>query len=96
MIYNLTYEQRTELCRKLQAIRDKDDDFEIILDYNNVQIHAYGKITIDGYYEDDYLNGTGAFVETHRDFYIEIFALVLGEECDVDQETVKLARAILA
>lgn len=28
----------------------------------------------DGYFEDDYYNGTGAFIETSRDFWIENLA----------------------
>jgi len=53
-------------------------------------------LEIDGYVEDDYYNGTGAFVETSVDFYIESADSYTedGEETDNDFDEDELYKIV--
>ena len=79
----LTKEQRDMVLRRLS---DVQDDFCICVDVaEGITIQAKGYLYIEGYRENDYHNGTGAFVETSRtaDIILTAFVGEDGEECEV-------------
>lgn len=82
----LTKEQRNMVLRELS---DVQDDFCVCVDVaGNITVQAKGYLYVDGYRENDYYNGTGAFVETSRtaDVILTAFVGEDGEECEVDAE----------
>jgi len=70
----LTREQREQVMNALAKVHDREGDFDIDIDLGDLMVNASGYIDIDGYVEDDYMNGTGAWVETFRYASVEIYA----------------------
>lgn len=82
----LTKEQRNMVLRELS---DVQDDFCVCVEVaEDITIQAKGYLYIDGYRENDYYNGTGAFVETSRTADVTLTAFVGedGEECEVGSD----------
>ena len=49
--------------------------FDIDVELNDdITVHMTGRLDTDGYYENDYYNGTGAYIETYRSANIELTA----------------------
>lgn len=79
----LTTEQQDKVLQKLQG---QQGDFDIYIELNkSLTIQAQGYVYSDGYVEDDYLNGTGAFIETGRtaDVILTAFVSNDGEDEEV-------------
>lgn len=72
----LSEEQREAIKSELQNIRDESGNFNIDVDLDEYVATVSGWIEIDGYVEDDfhcgYMNGTGAWIETHREVSVSI------------------------
>jgi hypothetical protein len=84
----LTEEQREEIKSSLQGAHDESGSFNIQVDLEDYVAEVVGFVEIDGYTEDDYFNGTGAWVETYRD--ASVFITLIdegGNEYIVDQES---------
>ena len=66
----LSEEHREAIKSALQDVRDESGNFNIDVELDEYIATVSGWIEIDGYTEDDYhcgyMNGTGAWVETHR------------------------------
>ena len=83
---DLTREQRDMVLRELDG---QQGNFDIFVELNDsLTIEAEGYVYVDGYVEDDYLNGNGGFNETSRtaDVILTAFASDKGENeevCDV-------------
>lgn len=93
----LTTEQRKTLVERLADVYGA---FDIDIDIDdNLTINAVGNIETDGYYEDDYYNGTGAWVETYRSAWVELAATVYSEDdsetCNVDEVTAQATEKFL-
>ena len=85
----LTQEQKDIVLSKLE---EQQGDFDIFIEIDeNLTIEAKGYMYENGYREKDYLNGTGAFVETSRDADVILTAFVSEagdneEVCDVESD----------
>ncbi len=75
----LTQDQMSKVLDELNGIGTGSFDIEIEID-DTLTVQATGWLEIDGYVEDDYFSGTGAFVETYRAANIELTAQVYDEE----------------
>lgn len=63
----LTDRQLDAIKEKLAEARNENEAFNVEIDLGDgLTIVAYGWVEIDGYTENDYHRGTGAFVETYR------------------------------
>lgn len=91
----LTQAQVDAICNKLAEVHDTSDSFNIDIDIDELSVTAEGIIEIDGYVEDDYYNGTGAYVETYRNADVTLTGWVYNpfneeiEEVEIDSESVK-------
>lgn len=101
MEYTLTAEQRKKLMNALADVRD-EEQFYIEVDLGaTLTIVAVGSIRTDGYYEDDFYNGTGAWIETFRNAQVELKAILYNEEdndaaeYDVDNDTKRAVEELL-
>lgn len=85
----LTEEQREEIKSALQEVHDESGNFFIEVELGDYIATVSGWVELDGYTEDDYFNGTGAWIETHRDADVHIITLTDedGNEYEVDKET---------
>lgn len=84
----LTEEQRDEIKSALQDVHDESGSFNIQVDLEDYVATVSGWVELDGYTEDDYFNGTGAWVETYRD--ASVFITLTdedGNEYLVDRES---------
>lgn len=61
---------KSEECKKIaKAIFEQNSDTrEVVVTIANLNLVVNYSLEIDGYYEDDYFNGTGAWVTTSVDF----------------------------
>jgi len=57
---------------------------------DSLEVTAEGWVDIDGYVEDDYYNGTGAFVETYRKADVKLTGWHYNHETD-DEEEVEIS-----
>lgn len=79
--------QRKEVLNALAEIHDADGSFDIDIELDEtITVKAKGWIETDGYREDDYFSGTGAYIETRRNASIELTAQVYDEESDNVEE----------
>lgn len=91
----LTKEQVDAINCKLAEVHDTDGNFNIDIDIDELSITAEGFVEIDGYVEDDYYNGTGAYVETHRSASVTLSGWCYNpfneevEEVEIAKESVK-------
>ena len=84
----LTGEQRAMIMGALAEVHDEDGRFDIDIELDTITINAQGCIEIDGYAEDDYMNGTGAWIETNRAASVEMTAYDDdGNEYMIDNES---------
>lgn len=88
----LTDEQREEIKSALQEVHDESGNFSIDVDLEEYVVSVSGWIELDGYTEDDYhcgyMNGTGAWIETHREASVDIkLTDEDGNEYAADRET---------
>lgn len=92
----LTNEQRRKVVDALVDVRD-EETFEIEIEVGDtLTVEASGRIETEGYREDDYFNGTGAWVETYRSASVELTAYDDdGDEYRVDTITERAAEKCL-
>lgn len=84
----LTGEQRAMIMAALAEVHDEDGRFDIDIELDTITINAQGCIEIDGYAEDDYMNGTGAWIETNRAASVDLTAYDDdGNEFELDNES---------
>ena len=84
----LTGEQRAMIMGALAEVHDEDGRFDIDIELDTITINAQGCIEIDGYTEDDYMNGTGAWIETNRAASVGMTAYDDdGNEFELDNES---------
>ena len=84
----LTGEQRAMIMAALAEVHDEDGRFDIDIELDTITINAQGCIEIDGYTEDDYMNGTGAWIETYRAASVDLTAYDDdGNEFVIDNES---------
>jgi len=83
----LTDAQREDVLNALMEWRD-EDRINCLVDVDGLSITIKGILYVDGYREDDYNSGTGAYIETDREASLTIRAHNEdGEEMYVDDET---------
>lgn len=92
----LTRAQRDLLKDRLADVRDENGQFDIDIVIDSLlTINVQGCVETDGYVEDDYLSGTGGYVETYRQADVHLTAIVfdldelVNETCQVDEVTAK-------
>lgn len=67
----------TDLEKYITECIERNEDYQsdysgcVEAEYGNIYISCHFSIQSEGYYEDDYFNGTGAFVETYYYFCID-------------------------
>lgn len=87
----LTTEQRKKLIDALVDVHDENGAFDIDVEFDDIIVNATGHIELDGYCEDDYYDGTGAWIETYRSAWVELKAIVYTDDdettCGVDAST---------
>ncbi len=84
----LTREQRQKVLEGLNAVREECGRFEVLTELDGLTVEAVGAVALDGYREDDYLTGTGAWVETYRLASVELTAYDEdGRAYHVDSDT---------
>lgn len=92
----LTKEQREQLMDALISLRDTNGHFDIDIELDGVTINVRGIINADGYVEDDYYKGTGAWVETSKEVLVELTAYdEYGQEVAIDREAEREAYKFL-
>jgi len=79
--YTLTPEQNAEIQRYIDNAPNGGFDKEF--DFGNLFVVVSGYIESDGYREDDYFNGTGAYVETRREVNVTLTAYDEDGEVDI-------------
>ena len=82
----LSEAQKREIMSRLAEVHDEDGGFDIEIELDGITINAKGSIELDGYKEDDYFNGTGAWVETYRSASVELTAFDEDGEVEIDIE----------
>ena len=55
----------------VENIEGSEGTFSVEVEVNNMLVVVDGSFEIDGYPEDDYFNGTGAWVTTYVSVYID-------------------------
>lgn len=55
----------------VENIEGNEGTFSVEIEVNNTLVVVDGSFEIDGYPEDDYFNGTGAWVTTYVSVYID-------------------------
>lgn len=85
----LTEDQRDEIKSALQDVHDNSGNFCIEVDLGDYIATVSGWVELGGYTDDDYFNGTGAWIETYRDASVHIITLTDedGNEYAADRET---------
>lgn len=84
----LSEEQREAIKSALQDVRDESGNFDIDVDLEEYVATVSGWVELDGYTEDDYFNGTGAWIETYREASVTIkMTDEDGNEYGVDSDT---------
>lgn len=79
----------------VENIEGCDGTFSVEIETaNGVMIYADGSFEIDGYCEDDYFNGTGAWVTTYARVWIDTVEAYdeNGEAVEVDCDTCEIER----
>lgn len=84
----LNEEQREAIKSKLQDVHDESGDFDVDVIFDDYNVNVSGWVELDGYTEDDYFNGTGAWIETYREASVEIKVIDdEGNEYAADRDT---------
>lgn len=78
------------------AIDSSNGTFSVEVEVNNTLVVVDGSFEIDGYPEDDYFNGTGAWVTTYVSVYIDGIEAYDedGNEIDVDCDLTEIERSV--
>ena len=68
-----TREERiaAEIYDAISRTGENDGEFDVEVEDGDITIQVKGSFEQDGYSEDDYFNGTGAYIITHAYVYIE-------------------------
>lgn len=76
------------------AIDSNNGTFSVEVEVNNTLVVVDGSFEIDGYCEDDYFNGTGAWVTTYVSVCIDSVEAYDedGNEIDVDCDLAEIER----
>lgn len=82
----LSEAQKREIMSRLAEVHDEDGGFDIEIELDGITINAKGSIELDGYKEDGYFNGTGAWVETYRSASVELTAFDEDGEVEIGIE----------
>ena len=82
----LSEAQKHEIMSRLAEVHDEEGSFDIEIELDGIAINAKGSIELDGYKEDDYFNGTGAWVETYRSASVELTAFDEDGEVEIGIE----------
>ena len=82
----LSEAQKHEIMSRLAEVHDEDGGVDIEIELDGITINAKGSIELDGYKEDDYFNGTGAWVETYRSASVELTAFDEDGEVEIGIE----------
>lgn len=71
-----------------RAISEKISEGSNYIEYDkgNETIAIECKLETEGYYESDYFNGTGAFIETSKELYIENVESWNNEGCVTEND----------
>ena len=97
----LTDAQRTALMDALAEVRDTNGRFALEVEADGLTIEATGYVTLDGYVEDNYYNGTGAWIETYREADVVLAGWLYNEvtedsdEVAIDKDTIRQADRFL-
>ena len=84
----LNEEQRESIKSALQSAHDDGGNFNVDVEIGEYIATVSGWVELDGYVEDDYFNGTGAWVETNREVSVEITITDEdGKEYKADRDT---------
>ena len=80
----------------VENIEGNEGTFSVEIEANNTLIVVDGSFEIDGYCEDDYFNGTGAWVTTYVSVYIDGIEAYDedGNEVDVDCDLTEIERSV--
>ncbi len=78
------------------AIDSNNGTFSVEVEVNNALVVVDGSFEIDGYCEDDYFNGTGAWITTYVSVCIDSVEAYdeNGNEIDVDCDLTEIERSI--
>lgn len=78
------------------AIDSNNSTFSFEVEVNNTLVVVDGSFEIDGYCEDDYFNGTGAWVTTYVSVCIDSVEVYDedGNEVDVDCDLTEIERSV--
>ena len=68
----------------LAEAHEQDGRFNVEVELDDMTIVAKGWLELDGYREDDYYNGTGAWIETVRNGHVELTGYTESERVDID------------
>lgn len=93
----LSKEQREKVINALAAVHDENGRFDIDIELDDaLTLNAKGWLELDGYLEDDYYNGTGAYIETHRSASVTLTAYdEEGEQIGLDSESYNIIHKYL-
>ncbi|CDB12118.1 unknown [Bacteroides sp. CAG:633] len=80
----------------VENIEGNEGTFSVEVEVNNTLVVVDGRFEIDGYCEDDYFNGTGAWVTTYVSVYIDGIEAYDedGNEVDVDCDLTEIERSV--
>lgn len=78
------------------AIDSNNGTFSVEVEVNNTLVVVDGSFEIDGYCEDDYFNGTGAWATTYVSVCIDSVEAYDedGNEVDVDCDLTEIERSV--
>lgn len=80
----------------LAGVREESGRFDVLVELEGLTVEAVCTMALDGYWEDDYLSGTGAWVETYRMASVELTAYDEdGKAYHVDSDTEDAAYGLL-
>lgn len=82
----LSSSQLDSLLYKFYESVDGDGDFSVLYEDDDLMIDIKGYCIIEGYREDDYYNGTGAYVETDKYGLFEYTAYLYNKETEDSEE----------
>ena len=82
----LSEAQKREIMSRLAEVHGENGDFDLDIELDSITINVKGSIELDGYEENSYFNGTGAWVETYRSASVDVKAFDEDGEVEIDIE----------